>query len=307
MSSMSSYCISSHRMSRYRVLFAMLVLGGSADSLRAADIVGIVVDRTGSRHQVRDLEIRGSTTLEYYVSGRRRQMQMARIERLHIGGTPQDQEAPVTVTMRTGLVEKGTMIINAGSSLSDDAGSASHVSDRLTGKTNLGPLFLPLTDVQEVLFQHSKDAPLVPDMVSGSIVDERGRRFVVSDIRYRGDDAFRFKQGRKKKRVALRHVSRLEFGDSPGGELRPVTITYQTGRVVQGQVDASTVRLSGEVDHVYRTRTDSAFTGVRSEGGMFGIGLKRVKLVLVKAPAEETDEATETSEGQTQESQTQQD
>ena len=224
---------------------------------------------------------------------------MARIERIHIAGTARDQEAPVAVTLRTGRIEEGTIIINAGSSPDNDiAAGGSHVSDRLTGSTSLGPLFVPLSDVRDVFFVHDENEPIVPDAVTGSIVDERGRRFAVSDIRYRGDEAFRFQQGRKKRRVALRHVSRLEFGDSPGGEMRPVKITYRTGRVVQGEVDASTVRMAGEGDHVYRTRVDSAFTGISPSGVAYGIGLKTVMLVLIDHEADEeaADESRATAE-----------
>lgn len=280
------------------VLCAVLLVAGVV-TVQAADIEATVVDRKGVRHAVRKLEIRGSTTLEYYVSGKRRRMDMARIERIHIAGTAQDQEAPVTVTLRTGRIEEGTIIINAGSSPDNDiAAGGSHVSDRLTGSTSLGPLFVPLSDVRDVFFVHDENEPIVPDAVTGSIVDERGRRFAVSDIRYRGDEAFRFQQGRKKRRVALRHVSRLEFGDSPGGEMRPVKITYRTGRVVQGEVDASTVRMAGEGDHVYRTRVDSAFTGISPSGVAYGIGLKTVMLVLIDHETDEeaSDESRATAE-----------
>jgi hypothetical protein len=276
---------------------AVLLVGGAV-SLQAADIEATVIDRQGVRHEVRKLEIRGSTILEYYVSGKRRRMDMARIERIHIGGTAQDQEAPLTVTLRTGRVEAGTIIIDGGSSPHDDVvGGGGQISDRLTGSTSLGPLFVPLSDVRDILFLHDEDEPLVPDEVSGSIIDQRGRRFAVSDIRYRGDEAFRFQQGRKRRRVALRHLSRLEFGDSPGGEMRPVKLTYRTGKVVQGEVDASTVRLAGEGDHVYRTRVDSAFTGISPAGAAFGIGLKTVMLVLIDHATEEETEADESAAG----------
>lgn len=280
------------------VLCAVLLVAGVV-TVQAADIEATVVDRKGVRYAVRKLEIRGSTTLEYYVSGKRRRMDMARIERIHIAGTAQDQEAPVTVTLRTGRIEEGTIIINAGSSPDNAiAAGGSHISDRLTGSTSLGPLFVPLSDVRDVFFVHDENEPIVPDAVTGSIVDERGRRFAVSDIRYRGDEAFRFQQGRKKRRVALRHVSRLEFGDSPGGEMRPVKITYRTGRVVQGEVDASTVRMAGEGDHVYRTRVDSAFTGISPSGVAYGIGLKTVMLVLIDHETDEeaSDESRATAE-----------
>ena len=275
---------------------AVLLVGGAV-SLQAADIEATVIDRQGVRHEVRKLEIRGSTILEYYVSGRRRRMDMVRIERIHIGGTAQDQEAPLTVTLRTGRVEAGTIIINGGSSPHDDVVGGGQISDRLTGSTSLGPLFVPLSDVRDILFLHDEDEPLVPDEVSGSIIDQRGRRFAVSDIRYRGDEAFRFQQGRKRTRVALRHLSRLEFGDSPGGEMRPVKLTYRTGKVIQGEVDASTVRLAGEGDHVYRTRVDSAFTGISPAGAAFGIGLKTVMLVLIDHATEEETEADESAAG----------
>ncbi len=265
---------------RWLLLSCALVLTG-VGTLQAAEYEGTVIDRKGARHAVRKIEVRGSTSLEYYVSGRRQILDLARIERFHIGGMPQDQEVPITVTFRTGRVEEGTIVIDGGGMADDDvAGGGSRVSDRLTGSTDLGPMFMPLSDVQEVLLQHSADTPIIPDAVGGSIVDVQGKRFAVSNIQYRGADAFRFLQGRKKKRVALRHVSRLEFGDSPGGEMRPVTITYRTGKMVQGDVDASTVRLPGEVDHVYRTRSDSAFTGTGLSGRMYGIGLQRVKLVI---------------------------
>ncbi|MFP6592527.1 MAG: hypothetical protein VCE12_18610 [Candidatus Latescibacterota bacterium] len=280
------------------VLCAVLLVAGVV-TVQAADIEATIVDRKGVRYAVRKLEIRGSTTLEYYVSGKRRRMDMARIERIHIAGTAQDQEAPVTVTLRTGRIEEGTIIINAGSSPDNDiAAGGSYASDQLTGSTSLGPLFVPLSDVRDVFFVHDENEPIVPDAVTGSIVDERGRRFAVSDIRYRGDEVFRFQQGRKKRRVALRHVSRLEFGDSPGGEMRPVKITYRTGRVVQGEVDASTVRMAGEGDHVYRTRVDSAFTGISPSGVAYGLGLKTVMLVLIDHETDEeaSDESRATAE-----------
>jgi hypothetical protein len=55
-------------------------------------------------------------------------------------------------------------------------------------------------------------------------------------------------------------------------------------------VDASTVRLAGEVDNVFRTRVDSAFTGAGSSGRPYGIGLKKVKLVILEYELEEEDE-----------------
>lgn len=259
----------------------------------AAELKGTVVDRQGKKHLVSKIAIRGTTTLEYYLNGKRQLLTLSRVDRLRIEGTPQDQEVPIVVTFRSGRVDNGMVIINGGSSPHDDVvGGGSHVSDRLTGSTDLGPLFIPLSDIREVIFEHDEDAPIIPDQVNGSIVDERGKRFVVTDIRYRGDDAFRFSQGRKKRRVALRHVSRLEFGDSPGGEMRPVKITYHTGRIVQGEVDASTVRLPGEVDHVYRTRVDSSFTGQRTAGRPYGIGLDRVKLVLFDEHEKDEDSLT---------------
>lgn len=290
---------SASRVTRWLPVVAILLLA-AANATSAANLKGTVIDRQGKRHTVTKIAIRGTTTLEYYVSGKRQLLNLARIERLRIEGTPQEQEVPITVTLRSGRVDQGMIIINGGSSPHDDVvGGGSHVSDRLTGSTSLGPLFIPLSDIQEVLLEHPEDAPIIPDAVGGSIVDGRGKRFTVSDIRYRGNDAFRFSQGRKKRRVALRHVSRLEFGDSPGGEVRPVKITYRTGRIVQGQVDASTVRLPGEVDHVYRTRIDSAFTGKRSVGRLFGIGLDRVKLVLFDDPASADSTAAETDAAQT--------
>jgi hypothetical protein len=282
---------------RFRIcLWSCALLMAGAGALQAAQFVGTVIDRQGARHSVRKIEVRGTTTLEYYVSGKRRLMTLARVERFRIGGTPQDQEVPITVTLRTGRIDEGMIVIDGGGMTDDDvAGGGTHVSDRLTGSTDLGPLFMPLSDVQEVIFQHSEDLEIIPDAVGGSIVDVRGKRFAVSNIQYRGDDAFRFMQGRKKRRVALRHVSRMEFGDSPGGEMRPVTITYRTGKIVQGSVDASSVRLSGEVDHVYRTRTDSSFTGTSASGRPFGIGLKMVKLVFLDHPSEEEEEEEATT------------
>jgi hypothetical protein len=269
---------------------ALLTAGLLTADATDADVTATVIERAGTRHEVENLAVRGSTKLEYYVDGRRRLLDLTRIERIRVGGTAQDQQVPVTVTLRTGRVEKGEMIVDGGSSPSEDLAGGSYAGDHLTGRTSLGPLLLPLTDVQEILLEHDADEPLIPDAVNGSIIDDRGRRFIVSDIRYRGDESFRYQQGRKKRRVALRHVSRLEFGDAIGGEIKPVTITYKTGRIIQGEVDASTVRLPGEVDHVYFTRVDSAFTGQRPGGSLFGIGLQDVELILFDDPDEEDDE-----------------
>ena len=80
--------------------------------------------------------------------------------------------------------------------------------------------------------------------------------------------------------------------------MRPVKITYRTRRVVQGEVDASTVRMAGEGDHVYRTRVDSAFTGISPSGVTYGIGLKTVMLVLIDHETDEevSDESRATAE-----------
>lgn len=258
----------------------------------AADLTATVVDRKGVTHTVRKIEVSGSSQLEYYVDGRRRQVPLEAISRFRIAGASQAEQAPIVVTLRSGRTEEGTIVIAAGVTPHDDvvAGSG-YVSDRITGSTDLGPLFLPLSDVQEVILHHPEGEVVAAEAaLKATIVDMRGRRYDVMDLRYRGEDAFQYTQGRKKRRVELRHVDRLQFGDSAGGEVRPVTITYRNGKVIQGEVDASTVRLAGEVDHIYYARVDSAFTG-RQASGVYAIGLQNVKLVLLHAEEADGEEA----------------
>lgn len=155
------------------------------------------------------------------------------------------------------------------------------MSNRLSGVTALGPFFILLSDVSEVVFDHSDSLPPAKEpRLKATVVDLEGRRFEVNRLRYRGQFRLDFTQGRKERAIDLAKISRIEFTEQrdPGVEFRAIILTLWSGKTLQGTVDASTVRL-GETDRIYEARVGAAITGELDGGGLFATGMHNLKLV----------------------------
>ena len=247
-----------------------------------APLRATIVDRMGNQHQVNKLTYQGRTEIEYFVNEQPRTAQLADIARLRLAGEREDEEVPLTLVWRNGASETGR-IFTGGSGIAphQDALGSGQVSNRLSGVTELGPFFILLSDVSEVVFSHPDSvAPAKEPRLKATVIDLEGRRFEVSRLRYRGQFRLDFTQGRKQRSIDLAKISRIEFTEErdPGVEFRTVILTLWSGKSLQGTVDASTVRLGGETDRIYATRVGAALTGELADGP-FSIGLQDLKLV----------------------------
>lgn len=257
-------------------LWSALAWGESAP-LRAT-----VVDRMGNQHQVSKLSYHGRPELEYFVDDQPRTAQLADIARFRLDGEREDEEEQISITWRNGGTETGRIFTGGtGISPSQDALGSGQVSNRLSGVTDLGPFFILLSDVTEVIFSHPEG--LIPARelkLKATVIDQEGRRFEVGKLRYRGQLRLDFTQGRKQRSIDLAKIAKIEFTEErdPGNEFRTIILTFWSGKTLQGTVDASTVRLGGETDRIYQLRVGAAFTGEMTEGP-FAIGLQDLKLV----------------------------
>lgn len=267
------------------ILYTGVVLAGlwgarawGADSqLRAT-----IVDRMGNQHQVSKLSYQSRTELDYFVDDQPRTAQLVDIARFRLEGEREDEEQQISITWRNGGTETGR-IFTGGSGIAphQDALGSGQVSNRLSGVTELGPFFILLSDVREVIFSHADSpAPAKELKLKATVIDLEGRRFEVHQLRYRGQLRLDFAQGRKQRSIDLAKISRIEFTEErdPGTEFRSFILTFWSGKSLQGTVDASTVRLGGETDRIYQTRVGAAFTGALAEGP-FAIGLHDLKLI----------------------------
>ena len=250
-----------------------------------------VVDRSGNRHEVSRVAIQNRNDIEVYVGDRRRLLMLQDIERFRLEGDPNDEEQAVAITMRTGQTLKGEIITGGGTSPHQDTfGGGGLVQLNLSGVTDLGPILIMLSDISEVILRHA-DAAKQQRRIAATVINQDGERFEVTDLVYRGKRRFDYAQGLKLKSKDMARMSRLEFEEtSAGTESRTVTITFRSGKSVQGSVDASTVRLAGESHRQYADRIGSAFTG-QSRIQPFSIGLHDIKLIRFH------DEETEEGEG----------
>jgi hypothetical protein len=250
-----------------------------------------VVDRMGNQHQVGKLSYQGRTELEYSVDDQPRTVQLADIARFRLDGEREDEEQQISIVWRNGATETGRLFTGgSGIAPHQDALGSGQVSNRLSGVTELGPFFILLSDVREVIFSHPDSlAPSVEPKLKATIVDLEGRRFEVHRLRYRGQLRLDFTQGRKQRSIDLAKIARIEFSEErdPGTEFRSFVLTFWSGKSLQGTVDASTVRLGGETDRIYQTRVGAAFTGELADRGPFAIGLHDLKLVRFYPEEEE--------------------
>lgn len=247
-----------------------------------APLRATVVDRMGNQHQVSKLSYHGRPELEYFVDDQSHTAQLADIARFRLDGEREDEEQQISITWRNGGTETGRIFTGgSGISPSQDALGSGQISNRLSGVTDLGPFFILLSDVTEVILSHADSlAPTKEPKLKVTVIDLEGRRFEVHQLRYRGQLRLDFSQGRKQRSIDLAKLAKIEFPEErdPGTEFRSIILTFWSGKTLQGTVDASTVRLGGETDRIYQLRVGAAFTGKLGEGP-FAIGLQDLKLM----------------------------
>ena len=146
------------------------------------------------------------------------------------------------------------------------------------GRSQLGPVAIQLLDVRDLRFHH-QDAAQAGLVLEATVVDREGRRFEVGALRFRGRTDFLYEQGRKRRTKALSTIDQIEFTQAPRAtESRAVAITFRSGKVAHGAVDASTIRVPGETDRLFEQRVHEAFTG-NTGGAPFAIGLHQIRLL----------------------------
>jgi len=279
-------------------LVLLTVLAGVTQVV-SEGVKATVVDRMGNRHEVTNMRYQSQNELEYYVNDQLYRIDIQELNRLKFEGERGDEEQPATLWKRDATKIKGH-ILTGGDGIAPHqdsfGGGGGQSSFRISGGTNLGPFFILLSDVAEIYIRHPEgEAPPKEEILKATIIDLKGKRFVVENIRYREAERFAISIGRKQRSISMDKIDRIEFNDDEGAsvELRPVRIVFWSGKVLQGAVDASTVRLSGETDRQYYTRVGAAFTGGRAKGGVFKIGLHQLKLVQFENLQEQDEEQKE--------------
>ena len=267
---------------RALLLAAGLLALGAVPS--AADVAATLIDRQGNRFEMTKFRVRGQSSLAYYLDGARQEVPLREIDRFRFRGGPREERQAVVVHMRSGKVERGTFVIATGTPNVEALGGGAP-PESASGSTRLGPFTILLRDVAEVVLHHPDGGrPVAPKPpLRASVVNERGRRFEVQNLRYRGQREFAFQQGRRQRSLDMSKIKRIEFTEA-AVETRPIVISLRSGKTIYATVDASTVRLSGERDLHYHTRVDSAFTGYAGSS-RFAIGLQDVRLLLLHGQA----------------------
>lgn len=243
----------------------------------------VVVDRYGNQHKVERFTYQGRQEIEVYLNDQRRILSFDLVDRMRFEGEPSDEEQVVSLQMRSGKREKGTVISGGGAAPHQDAIGGGGSRRRFTGVTSLGPFFILVGDVREVILQHPEGEAIPQDLVlKATIITLEGKRFEVEDLRFRGKQRLDFFRGRNKRFIPLEKVDKIDFDDSGASEeLRPMTATYWNGRTVMGTVDAGIVRLSGETDKSFYDRVNAALTG-RTPAGPFSVGMHHIKQIRFK-------------------------
>ena len=275
------------------MLILALILGGNSHA--QSKIKATVIDRLGNAHEVAKFAFQDRNELEYYVKATRQFKPFNQIERIVFEGNRGDEEQTISVHLRTGATEIGTILTggNAAPRAHDTFGSG-RAEVLFTGVSELGPFVMRLNEVREVKIRHSPGEPFVQEKrFKAVIVSVKGERFEVSDLRYLGKPKFDFKQGRMSRSMPIRKIEKIDFDASQSSEeKRPVTIALRSGRILQGTVAISHVRLPGETDRNYYTRLNEVFTGA-SPSGYFAIGLQDVKQIRFRLEENENVTVTE--------------
>lgn len=263
------------------VICGLLVAAWSIDAYaEPASQKATVIDRYGNQHQVERFTYQGRLDLEIYLGDQRRMVPFELIDRIRFEGEHGDEEQAVSIILRSGKSEKGVMLSGGGAMPHQDAVGGGGSGRRFTGVTGLGPFFILLNDVREVIYRHPEGEETPEEQIlKATIITLEGKRFEVMDLRFRGKQRLDFFRGRNKRFIPLDKVEKIDFDDSGAAEeYRPITATYWNGRTVMGTVDASTVRLSGETDKSYYERVNAALMG-KTQTGLFSMGMHHIKQI----------------------------
>jgi|GEM_PF-598407 len=269
-----------------------------------ATFEAILVDRSGNRYDVRRLTYKDRTDLEYYVADQRHIRSFKQLDRLLFQGSANDEEQVITVELRQGGKEIGS-ILTGGSTVPRAAQTLGrgYTSVDFAGVSKLGPFSMRLSDVREVIFRHPQDEVFKADPVfKADLITLKGERFTISELHYMGKARFEFNEnGNRFRPIAMHKIEKIDFAEvGSGEEKRPVTLTLWSGRVLQGTLNISLVRLPGETDRVYNNRRNAAFTG-RTERGPFHIGAQDLRQIRFRKVEEEVTEEEVTEEEVTEE------
>ena len=274
----------SDKFSLNRICLVCLILSLVAFEADASPTIGAtVIDRFGNQHQVNALTFQGRQEVEVYIGGQRRSMSLLLLDRLRFEGDRRDEQQEVSFFMRSGKSVSGFMFTGGNSMPHQDAVGGSGSGRRFVGVTSLGPFFILLSDVREIIFRHEDESVLPKEIfLKATLITLQGKRYEVSDLRFRGKQRLDFFRGRKKRFIPLDKIIRIDFDDSGASEeYRPITAVYKSGRTVMGTVDASTVRLAGETDRNFHARVHAALTG-KTSSGPFSIGMHLIKQIRFK-------------------------
>ncbi|MFT5090389.1 MAG: hypothetical protein ACI8PG_004769 [Planctomycetota bacterium] len=264
----------------FAVLCGLLaVICGGEVHAEPTHLMATVIDRYGNQHQVERFAYQGRQEIEVYIGDQRRIMPFPLIDRIRFDGEHGDEEQVVSISMRSGKLQSGTMR-GGGAAPHPDAVGGGSSGRRFTGATKLGPFFILVNDVREIILRHPAGEGVPQEQIlKATIITLEGKRFEVVDLRFRGKQRLDFFRGRNKRFIPLGKVEKIDFDDSGAAEeYRPMTATYWNGRTVMGTVDASTVRLSGETDKSYYERVNAALIG-RTRSGLFSMGMHHIKQI----------------------------
>ena len=184
----------------------------------------VVVDRYGNQHKVERFTYQGRQEIEIYIADQRRILPFDLVDRMRFEGEPSDEEQVVSLQMRSGKREKGTVISGGGAAPHQDAIGGGGSGRRFSGVTSLGPFFILVGDVREVILQHPEGEAIPQELVlKATIITLEGKRFEVEDLRFRGKQRIVFFRGRNKRFIPLERVDKIDFDDSGAAEeLRPM-------------------------------------------------------------------------------------
>lgn len=279
-------------------ILGLIVLWSATSQAVPSQLKATVIDRAGNSHVVEKLTFRGRLEIEYYVDDQRRLAPLQEIDRMLFEGAQNREEQTITVTLRTGRQETGKILTGTGSAPPQGALGGTEGTSGFSGSTALGPFDIQLGNVREVVMRHPEGLePARETVLRATLLGVDGKLFEIRDLRFRGKQRLDYKVGDKQRFVDLEKVSRIEFAEGGANkEQRLATITYWSGKVAQGTVDMSIVRLSGETDKSYRERVNAAITG-KTDAGAFAIGLHQLKQIRFH-PADEDEEQEDQPAGE---------
>ena len=264
------------------ILILVLIWGGN--SYAQSKIKAIVTDRLGNAHEVDKFVFQDRSELEYYIRATRLIKPLNQINRIVFEGNRGEEEQTISIYLRTGTTEVGSILTGGNSApRAHDTSSGRRTAVIFTGVSELGPFLMRLNEVREVKILHPAGEVAVREKrFKAVIVDVKAKRFEILNLRYRGQPKFYFKQGRLSRSILISKIERIDFDDPhPGEENRSVIIVSHSGKVLEGTVNVSRVRLPGETSRSYYTRLNEVFTGV-SKSGYFASGIQNVKQILFR-------------------------